>query len=58
MIDKSIEPYLNYLRSLSEKKFTGKIKFELNWRNGGISNMNIESQPLPGVTEEESVRLK
>ena len=77
-LDKSIEPYLDYLRKLNiapfrldyirglvDQKFTGKIKIELpgkiklelNWHLGGITNVNQESEPVPGVTAVESVRL-
>jgi len=57
MLDKTLEPYLNYLCRKSEEKFTGKTKFELNWFKGGITNMIDAKKPLPGVIEEESKRL-
>ena len=36
----------------------GGIKIELNWQEGGITNMNRENEPLPGVVAKESVRLQ
>jgi hypothetical protein len=56
-VDKSVVPYINYLCDQSEKELTGKTAFELNWFKGGITNMNRENKPLPGVQETESVRL-
>lgn len=58
MLDKRNQPYVDYLERLEKEKFTGKVILELNWFKGVIANMNRESQPLPGVTERESVVLK
>ena len=58
MLDKTVQPYIDYIRDLSDREFTGRTKFELNWFKGGIANMNIETEPLPGVIQTESVVLK
>lgn len=56
-LDNSVTPYVNYICELSERKFSGKTDFQLNWQKGGITNMNIKTEPLPGVVAQESVRL-
>lgn len=45
---------MQYLERLREKRFTGKVT--LNFFDGGVSNLNIGSEPV--IWENESVRLK
>lgn len=54
MLDKKTEAYLSYLRTLLERKFTGKIT--INCFEGGVAGITKAFEPK--VLVEESVKLK
>ena len=43
-MDRTVEMYIEYMRDqllrLKEGKFTGKIEFQINLKDGGIANLN------------------
>ena len=56
MLDKRNQPYDNYLTALEKRKFTGNVT--LHFSEGVIAKIDKEKEPLAGVTERESVKLR
>jgi len=53
-MDKTLEDYIEFIKrdleSLRDARFTGNIEFKVNFKDGGIANMNC--------SKNKSVKLK
>lgn len=63
LVSKRLSFDCGHIRKLAEKGFSGKVTVDfgeivINFRLGGVTNLNKRFEPEPSMVVEESVKLK